>query len=231
MNIKQKTERQLAQKKAGRSPFDRELVRESKRDAVLSVAASAFNRGGYANTSMDNVAEALQITKPTLYRYFKNKQQILFELHMHAMNHGEEALRLAHATGSTGLEKFLIYCKRYMQGIFGEFGTCPVLVDVDSLKNPEKGRVIERRAKISNATVEIIQEGIADGTIGACDARLATLYTLGALNWMPLWYRDDGRKTADEVADEFLELFERTLTGQTSRQHPLVDSKALQEMS
>ncbi|WP_157035555.1 hypothetical protein [Marinobacter psychrophilus] len=48
MSIKQKTKRQLAQKKVGRSPFDRELVRESKRDAVPSVAASAFNQQGHS---------------------------------------------------------------------------------------------------------------------------------------------------------------------------------------
>lgn len=217
-------ERHHTPKQTDRSPFDREQLRQSRRDAVLHVAASAFNRRGYANTTMDNVAEALQITKPTLYRYFKNKQQILFELHMHAMNHGEEALRLAHATGSTGLEKFLIYCRRYMQGIFGEFGTCPVLVDVDSLKNPDKEEVVERRAKISQATVELIEEGIADGSIGACDAQLAALYTLGALNWMPLWYREDGRKTAEEVADEFVRLFERTLANPIIRQRSLLDS-------
>ncbi|WP_152207934.1 TetR/AcrR family transcriptional regulator [Marinobacter changyiensis] len=226
MANKPKIERHLTQNQANRSPFDREQLRESKRDAVLHVAASAFNRRGYTNTSMDNVAEALQITKPTLYRYFKNKQQILFELHMHAMNHGEEALRLAHATGSNGLEKFLIYCRRYMQGIFGEFGTCPVLVDVDSLKNPDKGHVIERRAKISKATVEIIEEGIADGSIDACDAQLAALYTLGALNWMPLWYREDGRKTAEQVADEFVGLFERTLAKPVTRQRSLADSSS-----
>lgn len=198
------------------SPFDRERLRARKRDAVLSVAASAFNRRGFANTSMDDVAAALQITKPTLYRYFKNKQQILFECHMHAMNHGEEALRLAHATGTSGLTKFLIYARRYMQGIFGDFGTCPVLMDVDSLAEPDKQQVIDRRARISKATADIIEEGMADGSIGACNAHLAALYTLGALNWMPLWYRPDGRKTAEEITEEFLDLFRRTLAASGS---------------
>lgn len=194
------------------SPFDRAHLRARKREAVLTAAASAFNRRGFSNTSMDEVAEALNVTKPTLYRYFRNKQQILFECHMHAMNHGEEALGLAHATGGTGLEKFLIFARRYMQGIFGDFGTCPVLMDVDSLGPNEKAQVIERRAEISRATAEIIEEGIADGSIATCDAHLATLYTLGALNWMPLWYREDGRKTAPEIAEEFVVLFRRTLT-------------------
>jgi AcrR family transcriptional regulator len=194
------------------SPFDRAHLRARKREAVLTAAASAFNRHGFSNTSMDEVAEALNVTKPTLYRYFRNKQQILFECHMHAMNHGEEALGLAHATGGTGLEKFLIFARRYMQGIFGDFGTCPVLTDVDSLGSDEKAQVIARRAEISRATAEIIEEGIADGSIAMCDAHLATLYTLGALNWMPLWYREDGRKTAREITEEFLVLFRRTLT-------------------
>lgn len=193
------------------SPFDREHQRRSKREAVLGVAASAFNQRGFANTSMDEVAEALEISKPTLYRYFSSKQQILLELHQQAMNHGEAALALAHREGRTGLDKFLIYARRYMQGIFGDFGTCPVLTDVDSLAPADKERVVARRAKISLATAQLIEEGVADGSMAPCDARLASLYVLGAINWMPLWYRSDGRKKPDEIIDEFLTLFTRTL--------------------
>lgn len=184
-----------------------------RREAVLGAAASAFSRNGFANTSMDDVAEALNVSKPTLYRYFSSKQQILFECHQLAMDHGEDALRLAHESAGTGQEKFLTYTHRYMRGIFGDFGTCPALMDVDALLPEHREIVVARRAKISRMTADIIEEGIADGSIAPCDARLATLFTLGALNWMPLWYRENGRKSPDEIMEQFLALFERTLKG------------------
>src|ERR1700722_19779077 len=54
-------------------------ARDSKRDAVILAAARAFNNHGYHNTSLDDIASELEVTKPTLYYYVKNKQQLLFE--------------------------------------------------------------------------------------------------------------------------------------------------------
>src|SRR5712675_1808866 len=50
-----------------------------KRDAVIRVAARAFNERGFHNTSLDDIAAALEVTKPTIYYYVSNKEQLLFE--------------------------------------------------------------------------------------------------------------------------------------------------------
>ena len=53
-----------------------------KRTALLKEAARAFSSQGYHATSLDDVAKTLGVTKPALYYYIKNKQEILFECHM-----------------------------------------------------------------------------------------------------------------------------------------------------
>src|SRR5882672_6105307 len=50
-----------------------------KRDAVILAAARAFRERGYHNTSLDDLAASLKVTKPTLYLYVPNKEAILFE--------------------------------------------------------------------------------------------------------------------------------------------------------
>ena len=50
-----------------------------KRDAVILAAARAFQARGYHNTSLDDLASSLKVTKPTLYLYVPNKEAILFE--------------------------------------------------------------------------------------------------------------------------------------------------------
>src|SRR6185312_4198944 len=50
-----------------------------KREAVIRAAARAFNQKGYHNTSLDDIAAALEVTKPTVYYYVSNKEQLLFE--------------------------------------------------------------------------------------------------------------------------------------------------------
>ena len=53
--------------------------RERKRDAVIMTAARAFRERGYHNTSLDDIASELNVTKPTVYHYVENKEQLLFE--------------------------------------------------------------------------------------------------------------------------------------------------------
>ncbi len=155
---------------------------------------------------MDDVAAALGVSKPTLYQYFRSKQEVLYRCHQLAMDHGEAGLALAQAHGGSGFERLATYLDRYMRGIFGDFGTCPVLTDVDSLAPGQRDEVVARRARISAATADLIREGVADGSIVECDPKLATLFALGAVNWIPLWYRETGPNTPDEITRAFLTL-------------------------
>ncbi len=67
----------------GTSPWraSRERLRDRalKRDAVIRAAALEFNRKGYHNTSLDDIAARLEVTKPTVYYYVTSKEQLLFE--------------------------------------------------------------------------------------------------------------------------------------------------------
>lgn len=160
---------------------------------------------------MDDVARALGVSKPTLYQYFPSKQDILYECHQLAMDHGEAGLAVAQQTEGTGFEKLMVYLRRYMKGIFGDFGTCPVLTDVDSLEADRRDEVVSRRALISRATAALIESGIADGSIVPCNAKLASLFALGVVNWIPLWFRENGANTPDEIVDQFVSLFQTGL--------------------
>ncbi len=61
------------------TPEERAREREQKREAVLSTAVRLFNSKGFHATSLDDVALALNVTKPTIYHYFANKDEVLFE--------------------------------------------------------------------------------------------------------------------------------------------------------
>jgi AcrR family transcriptional regulator len=48
----------------------------SKKEDILEIAKVHFAKKGYEKTSLDDVANDLDISKPALYYYFKNKQAI-----------------------------------------------------------------------------------------------------------------------------------------------------------
>ncbi|MEW6258932.1 MAG: TetR/AcrR family transcriptional regulator [Thermodesulfobacteriota bacterium] len=50
------------------------------KDLILDAAARLFSQKGYAGTSIREIVEAAGITKPTLYYYFRNKEELYIEL-------------------------------------------------------------------------------------------------------------------------------------------------------
>lgn len=203
----------------GFRPFDREAQRRVKRDAVLRAAAAAFNRDGFAITSMDDVAKSLGISKPTLYQYFPSKEDILYECHQLSMTHAEAGLEMAREVGS-GLEKLLAFFRRYMRGMLGEFGSCTVLTNIDNLSPERRGEVVRRRASISAAARRFVDQGILDGSVRECDSNLAALFTLGAVNWIPLWYREAGPNSPEQIIEAFIDFLRASMAAPKRRSAP-----------
>jgi AcrR family transcriptional regulator len=192
--------------------FGRSTLREHRRQAIIRAAARAFNRQGFHNTSMDDLAAALNTSKPTLYQFFENKQKLLYACHQHAMDHGEAALALAQQDGRNGRDKLAIFCRRYMHGVMDDFGSCAVLTDIDALLGRDRTAAIDRRARISAATRALIEQAIADGSFRPVDSKLGTLFVLSVVNWILVWYRPDGEKTRDDIVETFIDMIENGLT-------------------
>src|SRR5438445_13587309 len=75
-----------------------------KRDAVLQTAAHLFLEQGYRKTSMSELAKRLKITKPALYYYFRNKDEILVECYKAGISVIEDLMDQAAVTHGTGLD-------------------------------------------------------------------------------------------------------------------------------
>ena len=65
------------------------------------------------------------------------------------------------------------------------------------------GRLIE------NVRERIVAEGIADGSIRSCDPRMLSFAMFGAFNWLSYWYDENGRKSPEMIAEDFLDFFFR----------------------
>ncbi len=188
-------------------PFSKDSQRQSKRDAVLSEAAQAFRRRGFHATSMDDIAEALGVTKGALYRYVKSKDEILFECFRMAEAVGDGALKLAHATPGNGLRKlgtfFTEFIECYLQSNFAN----PAMVDLDVLSPAQRRLIVKGRDRIEKDLRLLVEHGIADGSIRPCDPKFVVLYLMGSVNWMPSWYSPDGKLSPADLARSFADTF------------------------
>ena len=73
----------------------RSAQREIKRRAVLMAGARLFNDQGYEQTSLEDIAAALNITKRTIYYYVQSKEDILFGCHQLSLEFLGEVMEIS----------------------------------------------------------------------------------------------------------------------------------------
>jgi AcrR family transcriptional regulator len=183
-----------------------------KRDAVIRAAARAFNERGFHNAALDDIAAALGVTKPTLYYYVENKEQLLFECFCAGLEPVRAAIREARAGPQAARDRLRAVLLRYAQAIASEFGWCMVRAEDQDLSAQMRAHVKALKSEIDQGIRRLIREGIDDGSIGECDPKMTAFALAGALNWIAHWYRDNQSLTAPQIAAVFVALFERGLS-------------------
>jgi AcrR family transcriptional regulator len=193
----------------GRRPREHAL----KREAVILAAARAFAERGYHNTSLDDLAASLKVTKPTLYLYVPNKEAILFECIRAGLEQIQGSLDESEAGEGPARERLFAFIRGYASAIVGDFGWCMLRAEDQHL-----GAAMSRRIKLLKAGIDrrmraLIEAGVQDGSIRSCDTKMTAFALAGALNWMGHWYREDASLKPHEIADRFIDVFNRGLRG------------------
>lgn len=187
---------------------DRNEQHRLKRQVVIETAARTFNERGFYKTTLADIAEELHIAKPTIYHYFKNKDEILFECHRIGI---EQIIGKPLPEGSNGAEQLAEFIRRYVHMVVGDFGTCLVLTGTTALEPQNRDIVRKGRKDIDNMLREIIARGIKDGSIRPCDPKTTASFIFGQMNWIPYWYHSDGEISVDELAQREVEFVMRSL--------------------
>jgi AcrR family transcriptional regulator len=185
-------------------PFEtRRRARDEKREAVLRTAVALFLEQGYHRTTLNDVAERLNITKPALYNYFRGKDEILFECWAVGNERVDDCITEIAAGSGTGLSRLRKLIVRYAEVMTTDYGKSLVRFDVRDLTEHNRKVVNAAKKKIDSAFRDYIAEGISDGTIRPCDPKLSAFAIAGSLNWIGHWFEPGGPMTADAIANEF----------------------------
>ncbi|MDX2275479.1 MAG: TetR/AcrR family transcriptional regulator [Hyphomonadaceae bacterium] len=177
-----------------------------RRNEVLRTAARVFSERGFRQATLDDVARALNVTRPALYHYARSKDELLHEAGLIAQHDldlaVEEALR-----APSGRERLRIFFRRYAELVCDDFGRCFVLVDHTEMAPDEAKRSRAFQAKLGKAVVSFIQSGNRDGSLPVARAGDLSRMLFAAINGVPRWRSQSGRSAA-EIADSFLDMIE-----------------------
>ena len=186
---------------------------------ILRQAAQIFLEQGYDATSMSQIAERCQITKPGLYYHFKSKQELLFSVMSVALDVLEKntlAATLA-ATGHEDRLRRIINTHARIVTDEGD-GAFTILVTQETKAlTPEDRRIIQHRMRshvdLIRATLGALQN---EGRLRNLDISVASFSILGMVVWIARWFRASGPLDSQEVADQVTDLAMAAVLGDTA---------------
>ncbi|MGD0128299.1 MAG: TetR/AcrR family transcriptional regulator [Terriglobia bacterium] len=178
---------------------------------MLKTAAELFLEKSYGRTSLNDVAKRLNITKPALYHYFHNKEDILLGCYGWGTKLIEESVSEIAEHDGTGLEKVEAFIYSYANVMTVNFGRCVMRMDEGDLSPEARTKVRASKRKIDRRLRSFIQAGIQDHSIAPCDAKIAAFAIAGALNWICMWYEPEGALSAEEISSQFASTLTRGL--------------------
>lgn len=98
----------------------REREKQQRRNSIIDAAQNLFFQRGFDGVSMDEIARDLELSKPALYRYFRNKESLYLAVVLRGMVTLRDTLKEAVEKEKTGRQKILGYvrsfCFNYARG-------------------------------------------------------------------------------------------------------------------
>ena len=184
----------------------REQQREAKRNAVLTTAAQMFNERGFHATSLDDIAARLNVTKPTLYYYVKNKDEILLECVKKGLHMTLDGIEASRAAGGNAIDQLRACMRVYADIVTQPFGMCLIRVGDEEVPEPSRTELRRLKSEIDHAFRRLVEQGVQEGVLAPCDPKMAAFVIAGGLSWIGRWYQPQGAYSADQIIEQCTQL-------------------------
>ena len=174
-------------------------------DDILVKSAALFDELGFGKTSLQDIADAVGIARPSLYHYFSSKDEILATLIERSTRQREIIVDEVRAMRGTPAERLGALLRG--TGITTAVNPAGLRLTLNHNGSlPPQVREMNARSRrlLFELLVEILREGIDSGLIRPMDEREGASTIIAALTG--LQYRDiGGVKMSPERATEMLE--------------------------
>jgi AcrR family transcriptional regulator len=176
-----------------------------KKEQILLSAIEIVNRRGYSGATMEEIAAELLMTKGSLYYYFKNKSDLMYQCHNFVLSQGTEDLRDILNRGEGSATEILVkMIATHMEYAIEEKEVFNLIMEPKRFFNEEQLElVLKLRKEYENLFDQIIKRGITSGEFRVEEPFIERMIILGAMNWVQQWYNPNGRLVKEEVIEKY----------------------------
>ena len=178
------------------------------REKLLRSAIDLFYKKGYADTSIRQIGAKAGITTSLVYHHFENKEDMLFEILQNISKRLFGALKEVEQGISDPME-----CLREMIVVHTAIEldrnkkTSKILIEeIYWIRGKKKRIITEKQREIYDLYMQKLEELKEKDLLGDIDLTVLNFSIFGIINWFFRWYREGGRLSKEEVADNIWKL-------------------------
>jgi AcrR family transcriptional regulator len=183
--------------------------------AILEAAQDLFFEKGFEKATTREISERVGISKAAVYHHFRNKEEVLYKICLHAADELIENMGQAIArnmSSSAGIQDqikdiMLAYARTYLKN--KNFNKI-LLHDIEYLSEDKRRVILDKETHNVHQLRDYLEGLMARGSIKRYNPTVMTFSLISALHWLYFWYRPTKGLSLEEVIDQVASMY---LTG------------------
>ena len=185
----------------------REEVVALKRQRTLEAATDLFYEKGYTNTTLDDVAMRLGVTKPFIYTNFGSKPDLLAETCGIGVRSALAEIDRVLEQGAPTITTLRRFVPRYVASVLRTQKNIAINIREEKNLLPEHARELAALRQTFMARIETLlrEASLADG-ITLADPRVTAFAIVGAVSWSTFWFNPNGPLSVDDLSEKMTDI-------------------------
>ncbi len=178
-----------------------------KRQRTLDAATDLFYEKGYTNTTLDEVAAHLGVTKPFIYTNFGAKPDLLAEICRIGVGSALAEVERVLALGEPDAQTLRRFIPKYVEAVLKRQKNIAINIREEKNLQPEHAAELAEMRHAFMARIEdlLTRSSIAAGHV-LPDPHVAAFAIVGAISWSTFWYSPSGRLSALDISARMTEI-------------------------
>ncbi len=183
------------------------MEKELKRKAIREVAAKVFSKNGFDRTTIRGIAKEGGISAASIYYYFEDKEELLYQILDETMSTGLELIKNIEKK-NTDLRETLTEILRAHTITAIDFDKMKLLVQEQSCLKPDHQEALRIKQKeYQEELTNILNELKKEGSMQDLDTKVCAFAFYGMVSWAYRWFDPDGQMSTAELAETFTHIF------------------------
>lgn len=175
-----------------------------KRQQIAAAASRVFSEKGYDACTVDDIANLVNLKKPSLYYYVASKEDILSMVLDFAISEVSTNLEAICHSADDPVVKLKRAVANHMMTLVRHFHAVRVYHNErKSVASKYMPTYLAKRKNYETMFKSILLEGMQQNLFNIKDFRLTALMILGMCNWITQWYRPEGSHTLRDIVEEY----------------------------